>query len=69
MGHAQFRTALQAHNLLDFLLLAELIARKMKFGFLRDLSDQVSFYAQYAEGFRAPDFQSANLSFTNLAFR
>jgi hemoglobin/transferrin/lactoferrin receptor protein len=41
----------------------------MKFGFLRDLSDQVSFYAQYAEGFRAPDFQSANLSFTNLAFR
>ena len=41
----------------------------IKFGFLRDLSDQVSFYAQYAEGFRAPDFQSANLSFTNLAFR
>ena len=40
----------------------------MKFGFLRDLSDQVSFYAQYAEGFRAPDFQSANLSFTNYAF-
>ena len=41
----------------------------MKFGFLRVLSDEVSFYAQYAEGFRAPDFQSANLSFTNLAFR
>ena len=40
----------------------------MKLGFLRDLSDQVSFYAQYAEGFRAPDFQSANLSFTNLAY-
>ena len=44
-------------------------AVSMKFGFLRVLSDEVSFYAQYAEGFRAPDFQSANLSFTNLAFR
>ena len=41
----------------------------MKLGFLRNLSEEVSFYAQYAEGFRAPDFQSANLSFTNLAFR
>ena len=56
----------QSNNQLYFIDDSEV---SIKLGLLRDLSDEVSFYAQYAEGFRAPDFQSANLSFTNLAFR
>ena len=40
----------------------------LKLGFIRDLTEDVSFYAQYAEGFRSPDYESANLSFTNLAY-
>ena len=40
-----------------------------KAGFIRDISDSLSFYYQYAEGFRSPDFYSSNLSFTNFAFR
>ena len=39
-----------------------------KFGFLYDLTDQVSVFAQYAEGFRSPDYESANLTFTNFAY-
>ena len=39
-----------------------------KFGVLYDLSDQVSIFAQYAEGFRSPDYESANLTFTNFAY-
>ena len=63
---ALFYANAQSTNQLYFIDDSEV---SMKLGFLRDLSDEVSFYAQYAEGFRAPDFQSANLSFTNLAFR
>ena len=40
-----------------------------KAGFIRDINDSLSFYYQYAEGFRSPDFYSSNLSFTNFAFR
>lgn len=39
-----------------------------KFGFLYDFSDQLSVFAQYAEGFRSPDYESANLTFTNFAY-
>lgn len=38
-----------------------------KFGLMYDLTDQVSVFAQYAEGFRSPDYESANLTFTNFA--
>ena len=40
-----------------------------KLGFLYDMTDQVSVFAQYAEGFRSPDYESANLTFTNFAYR
>ena len=33
-----------------------------------DLSDSLSAYMQYAEGFRSPDYESANLTFTNFAY-
>ena len=39
-----------------------------KLGFLYDLSDNLSIFAQYAEGFRSPDYESANLSFVNFAY-
>ena len=41
----------------------------LKFGFIRDLGNDLSFFYQYAEGFRSPDFFNSNLSFTNFAFR
>ena len=41
----------------------------LKFGFIRDLAEDISFFYQYAEGFRSPDFFNSNLSFTNFAFR
>ena len=41
----------------------------LKLGFIRDINEELSFYYQYAEGFRSPDFYSSNLSFTNFAFR
>ena len=41
----------------------------LKLGVIRSLSDNLSFFAQYAEGFRSPDYQAANLSFTNQAYR
>ena len=39
-----------------------------KLGFIYDISDSISIFAQYAEGFRSPDYESANISFTNFAF-
>ena len=39
-----------------------------KLGFIYDLNDNISLFAQYAEGFRSPDYESANISFTNFAF-
>jgi hemoglobin/transferrin/lactoferrin receptor protein len=41
----------------------------LKLGVIRDLSENVSAFAQYAEGFRSPDYESANLSFLNQAYR
>ena len=40
----------------------------VKLGFIHEFEEGLSLFGQYAEGFRAPDFQSANLSFTNLAY-
>ena len=39
-----------------------------KLGFIYDINDSLSIFAQYAEGFRSPDYESANISFTNFAF-
>ena len=39
----------------------------LKVGLLQDLGDRFSAFVQYAEGFRSPDYESANLSFTNFA--
>ena len=39
-----------------------------KLGFIYDLNNNISLFAQYAEGFRSPDYESANISFTNFAF-
>jgi hemoglobin/transferrin/lactoferrin receptor protein len=39
-----------------------------KVGVMYDLSDNISAYMQYAEGFRSPDYESANLTFTNFAY-
>ena len=39
-----------------------------KIGVMYDLSDSLSVYMQYAEGFRSPDYESANLTFTNFAY-
>ena len=41
----------------------------LKLGAIQDLSDNISVFAQYAEGFRSPDYESANLSFLNQAYR
>jgi len=40
----------------------------LKLGFIRNFSEDLSFYAQYAEGFRSPDYESANLNLTNLTY-
>ncbi|MBQ60449.1 MAG: TonB-dependent hemoglobin/transferrin/lactoferrin family receptor [Gammaproteobacteria bacterium] len=37
-------------------------------GLIYDVTDQVSLFAQYAEGFRPPNFDEANQSFVNLNF-
>ena len=39
-----------------------------KLGFIYNVTDSLSIFAQYAEGFRSPDYESANISFTNFAF-
>ena len=41
----------------------------LKLGVIRDFADNLSVFAQYAEGFRSPDYESANLSFLNQAYR
>ena len=40
-----------------------------KFGLIKDFAGDNSFYYQYAQGFRSPDFYDSNLSFTNFAQR
>ena len=40
----------------------------LKVGFLTDFSETITGFYQYAEGFKAPDYDSANLSFNNLAY-
>ena len=39
-----------------------------KIGVIYDISEDLSAYMQYAEGFRSPDYESANLTFTNFAY-
>ena len=41
----------------------------IKAGYLYDISTDLTFYSQYSEGFRAPDYESANTVFTNFAYR
>ena len=41
----------------------------LKVGYLYDISPELTFYSQYSEGFRAPDYESANTVFTNFAYR
>ena len=41
----------------------------IKVGYLYDISPDLTFYSQYSEGFRAPDYESANTVFTNFAYR
>ena len=43
-------------------------ALSSKLGFLYDISNDISVFTQYAEGFRSPDYESANLTFTNFAY-
>lgn len=40
----------------------------LKLGYLYEFTDYASFFVQYAEGFRSPDYESANISFTNFAY-
>lgn len=39
-----------------------------KFGWLSAVTEGINAFFQYAEGFKAPDYDSANLSFNNLAY-
>ena len=50
--------------------LAEVDEQEMsaKLGLLTDLGNNLSMFVQYAEGFKAPDYDAANLSFNNLAY-
>ena len=41
----------------------------LKVGYLYDISPDLTFYSQYSEGFRAPDYENANTVFTNFAYR
>ena len=41
----------------------------IKVGYLYDISPDLTFYSQYSEGFRTPDYESANTVFTNFAYR
>ena len=41
----------------------------LNLGLIYDVSEVVSLFAQYAEGFRPPNYNDANLSFVNRAFR
>ena len=41
----------------------------LKVGYLYDFSPDLTFYSQYSEGFRAPDYESTNTVFTNFAYR
>ena len=43
-------------------------AVSLKLGYLYDFTDYASLFVQYAEGFRSPDYESANISFTNFAY-
>lgn len=43
-------------------------ASSLSLGALYDLSEQVSLFAQYAEGYRPPNFDESNQAFVNLGF-
>ena len=40
----------------------------VKLGWLTAVTDDINMFFQYAEGFKAPDYDAANLSFNNLAY-
>ena len=40
----------------------------VKLGWLSAVTDEINAFFQYAEGFKAPDYDAANLSFNNLAY-
>ena len=40
----------------------------VKLGWLTAITDDINMFFQYAEGFKAPDYDAANLSFNNLAY-
>ena len=40
-----------------------------KVGYLYQINPELSVFGQYAEGFKAPDYESANIVFTNYAYR
>ena len=40
-------------------------AFSLKLGYLYDFNDQLTGYAQYAEGFKAPNYENSNIVFTN----
>ncbi len=43
-------------------------ASSLSLGVIHDLDDRLSVFAQYAEGYRPPDFDESNQIFVNLAF-
>tara|TARA_B100001245_G_scaffold234818_1_gene221178 strand:+ start:719 stop:2905 length:2187 start_codon:yes stop_codon:yes gene_type:complete len=43
-------------------------AISLKIGYLQDLNSNLTFFSQYSEGFRAPDYESANIVFTNFMY-
>jgi len=43
-------------------------AFSFKLGYLKDLSEDLTGFIQYAEGFKAPDYESSNTVFTNYLY-
>ena len=43
-------------------------AFSFKVGYLQDLSENISGFMQYAEGFKAPDYETSNTVFTNYLY-
>jgi hemoglobin/transferrin/lactoferrin receptor protein len=43
-------------------------ALSFKLGYLKDLSENLTGFIQYAEGFKAPDYESSNTVFTNYLY-
>jgi len=43
-------------------------ALSFKLGYLKDLAEDMTVFVQYAEGFKAPDYESSNTVFTNYLY-